>query len=110
MNAPRLLPLGVSLLIGASNLAAQAPDRDEARTTNPAASQYQLFVGLDLEVPWKDEFRPIRRALNRNLGVEIHADGALHRVLLERVGNVRMRHELKLSRAPISIVGLNTER
>ena len=110
MNAPRLLPLGVSLLIGVSNLAAQAPDRGEARTTNPAASQYQLFVGLDLEVPWKDEFRPIRRALNRNLGVEIHADGALHRVLLERVGNVRMRHELKLSRAPISIVGLNTER
>ena len=111
MKTPRLLPrpdlfgrlLSGLLLVG-------APLVPAALHAASSSNQYQLFVGLDLEVPWKEGFRSVRNAVNRNLGVEIEADGELHRVRLERAGNLRMRRELKVSRAPVKIEGLNTER
>jgi hypothetical protein len=87
---------GLGLLV---SVAAASPER-----------HYQLFVGLDLEVPWQEGFQPVRGVYNQQRGVEILVDGEKRRVLIDRADSLRMRRELKVGPAPAEIANLRAER
>jgi hypothetical protein len=99
----RLIAPTLGLLVLLPNLPAQ--DASESAPKN-----YTLFVGLDVEVPWQEAHRPIRRLVNRNRSAEIAVDGEFHEVSINRSETLRLKRQLKAGREPAVIANLNTIR
>ena len=77
----------------------------------PASSAtFRLFVGLDVEVPFEGEMRPMRRVVNRNRDAEIVANGRVHEVSINRAETLRLKRGMKIARSLAYIENFETNR
>lgn len=72
------------------------------------STAYQMFVGMDVEVPFDGRLHPMRRLVNRNRDAEIIVNDTAHQISISESEILRLKRGLKISRARATIGDLQT--